>query len=165
MLVQASHGPRIFALLLSSDGWTGQVLLASGAIVFTSFGRNLKKKMHALSLFGMHWPCLQLGAQETTRVFTGVHTRAPHGPFVSAHIPWMFQQHTVLYLPSQSTFFFFANCVIPFPEKVGHGSFQWVRGQIDASPRHKLPALVEITRHTICAQSVPWVSRTSSCLN
>lgn len=44
MLVQASHGPRIFALLLSSDGWTGQVLLASGAIVFTSFGRNLKKK-------------------------------------------------------------------------------------------------------------------------
>lgn len=51
--------------------------------------------------------------------------------------------------------FFFANCVIPFPEKVGHGSFQWVRGQIDASPRHKLPALVEITRHTICAQSVP----------
>lgn len=110
MLVQASHGPRIFALLLSSDGWTGQVLLASGAIVFTSFGRNLKKKMHALSLFGMHWPCLQLGAQETTRVFTGVHTRAPHGPFVSAHIPWMFQQHTVLYLPSQSTFFLCKLC-------------------------------------------------------
>lgn len=123
MLVQASHGPRIFALLLSSDGWTGQVLLASGAIVFTSFGRNLKKKMHALSLFGMHWPCLQLGAQETTRVFTGVHTRAPHGPFVSAHIPWMFQQHTVLYLPSQSTFFFLCKLCHSFSDMAASNGF------------------------------------------
>lgn len=162
MLVQASHGPRIFALLLSSDGWTGQVLLASGAIVFTSFGRNLKKKCtccRSSVCIGLVCSLVHRRRHECSPVYIQEHrmVRLFQRTFLGC------SNSTLFFTYLAKALFFFSLQIVSF--LFGHGSFQWVRGQIDASPRHKLPALVEIIRHTICAQSVPWVSRTSSCLN
>lgn len=104
---------------LSSDGWSGQVFLASGAIVFTSFGRNLKKKKdarvvalrYALALFAA-W-C----TGDDTSVHRCTYKSTAWSVCFGAH-SLMFQQHAVLYLPSQSTFFFSLQIVsFLFPRK------------------------------------------------